>query len=137
MLGAAGRRIVSDALRFAQRTSAGMTLPCGVSHGDFAPWNIRRRPWFLGVFDWESAGFSLPRHWDAFHFQTQTTCLLGRDAGYRFDRGAPEAQVSYLLYLIHSACLLLTEQGGNCKDVDYRLRRIRHEISAMKSEPQQ
>jgi thymidylate kinase len=134
--GAAGWRTVSSALRFAQRTSAGLVLPCGVSHGDFAPWNIRRRPRFLGVFDWESAGFSLPQNWDAFHFQTQTSCLLGRDAGYRFDREAPETQVSYLLYLIHSACLQVSEQGSGCKDVQHRLRCMRQEISATKVRPQ-
>lgn len=32
-------------------------VPC---HGDLAPWNLRRTPYGLSLFDWEAAGFGPP-----------------------------------------------------------------------------
>jgi thymidylate kinase len=127
-LDAASSRTVMGTLRLIERDYAALTIRCGASHGDFAPWNTRRRRDGLRVFDWEAAEWRKPCDWDMFHFQTQTVSLLRRDAGYRVHRHVPEAHCSYLMYLVHSICRLLTEQGGGGRDVQYRLRRLRDEL---------
>jgi len=125
LLNAHDRRTMTRTLRAIEKACSGLILQCGYSHGDFAPWNTRDRVESLGVFDWEAADFAKPREWDAFHFQTQTAALLGRDAGYRIDMKAPETSCSYLMYLAHSTCLLLAEQGAGGRDVNYRIRRLK------------
>jgi thymidylate kinase len=127
-LDAAGRLAVAGALRRIERDYSTLTIRCGFSHGDFAPWNTRRGEDCLEVFDWEAAEPRKPLDWDAFHFQTQTASLLRRDAGYRIEGRVPESHCSYLLYLVHSTCTLLTEQGTGGKGLEYRLRRLREEL---------
>jgi thymidylate kinase len=52
------------------------------SHGDLAPWNIRRVDGRLYIFDWEYAARDTPAGWDIFHFFVQTLSLLkGYSAG--------------------------------------------------------
>jgi thymidylate kinase len=52
------------------------------SHGDLAPWNVRRVAGALYVFDWEYAALDTPAGWDLFHFFLQTFSLLkGYSAG--------------------------------------------------------
>jgi len=53
---------------------------------------------------------------------------LRRDAGYRIERRVPESHCSYLLYMVHSTCGLLTEQGAGGKGLEYRVRRLREEL---------
>jgi thymidylate kinase len=122
---ATDRRTIAKALRAIEQIYYGLRIPCGYSHGDFAPWNTRYRPKQLGVLDWEAAEFAKPRDWDAFHFQTQTAALLCRDAGCRIDANTPGTNCSYLMYLVHSTCALLDDQGASGKDVTYRIWRLK------------
>ena len=47
---------------------ASRSPPCGIAHGDFAPWNTRITGEELKVFDWESIRWDTPLGWDRFHF---------------------------------------------------------------------
>jgi thiamine kinase-like enzyme len=38
------------------------------THGDLAPWNLRRSPYGLALFDWEAAGWRPPGH-DVDHYR--------------------------------------------------------------------
>jgi len=72
------RDLGSRGLSEASRALAGSTIPCGLAHGDFAPWNTRTGNGRLFVFDWESAAWDVPQLWDFFHFRTQVASLLHR-----------------------------------------------------------
>ena len=66
-------------------------VPCGLGHGDFAPWNIRMAGPKLLVIDWEYGSEAYPPLWDLFHFQiSSATELRNRSASelYR-DISAP------------------------------------------------
>lgn len=128
VLDAASRPAVAGIMSRIERDYSALTIRCGFSHGDFAPWNTRRGNDGLRVFDWEAAEPRKPQDWDAFHFHTQTASLLRRDAKYRIEGRAPEAYCSYLLYLVQSTCRLLTEQSGDGRGLDYRLRRMQDEL---------
>ena len=124
------RRAVARSLRVIEHHYASLKIPCGFSHGDFAPWNTRQRPENLGVFDWEAAATGRPHDWDAFHFQTQTASLLGRYTGYHVDADAPETDCSHWIYLIHSLSVLLAEQREGLKDLGHRIQRIKDRLEA-------
>jgi hypothetical protein len=122
---AAGER----ALEKASRELDGTTIPCGISHGDFAPWNTRIEGERLFVFDWESAAWETPIDWDGFHFRTQVAGLLKRSSGWNFTRhGHPPRRGAFLLYLLSSLCQLLEEDSLMRDAISYRLRLLR-EIS--------
>ena len=56
-------------------------VPCGLGHGDFAPWNIRITGKKLLVIDWEYGSETHPPLWDLFHFQiSSATELRNRSA---------------------------------------------------------
>lgn len=124
------RRAVARSLRLIEHHYGGLKIPCGYSHGDFAPWNTRHRPENLGVFDWEAASSATPHDWDAFHFQTQTASLLKRDAGFQLDTGSPETDCSHWIYLLSSVCKILAEQRMGTIDVGYRLQLVRDRLEA-------
>jgi hypothetical protein len=107
-----GRAMGQAALARAKRELDGLTIPCGVSHGDFAPWNARLGDQGLYVFDWESASWETPTSWDTFHFKTQVAALLNKknDLHTWPDRRSCE-RASFLLYLLNSACRLLSEDS--------------------------
>lgn len=48
-------------------------VPC---HGDLAPWNLRRTPFGLALFDWEAAGYA-PPGFDIAHYRA-CNAALGR-----------------------------------------------------------
>jgi thymidylate kinase len=50
----------------------------GVSHGDFAPWNLLEKEGGFVVVDWESAGPVPAPVWDLCHWLVQAHALLGR-----------------------------------------------------------
>jgi hypothetical protein len=103
-MGAKWQTMGREALGIAMRELSGRAVPCGIQHGDFAPWNTRLDNGDLGLFDWEAASRNAPLLWDQFHFVTQVECLLKvrqklespRD-GRKGNRGL------YLLYLLSTA----------------------------------
>ena len=86
------------------------TLPCGISHGDFAPWNTRLERNELKVFDWERAEWAVPIDWDSYHFKLQTQSLLSNS---RIQPPAPvlptHERASFLLWLLSWICGLIEE----------------------------
>ena len=111
---ASGWQALSQAaLAKAKRELDGVMVPCGVAHGDFAPWNTRVGDGQLYVFDWEFASWETPNLWDIFHFKTQAAALLNKknDAHISWDCRSGE-RASFLLYLLNSACELFGEESS-------------------------
>jgi hypothetical protein len=106
------RALGQAALAKAKRELDVVMVPCGVAHGDFAPWNMRAGDGRLYVFDWESASWEAPISWDIFHFKTQVAALLNKknDMHISGDRRSGE-RASFLLYLLNSACELSGEES--------------------------
>jgi hypothetical protein len=102
----------ADALRIASRELDFTQVLCGISHGDFAPWNSRTYHNGLFLFDWESAMMNAPCVWDQFHFLAQTESLL---AVKHPARGFADVRLQnrslYLLYLLHSTAQLVDEHA--------------------------
>jgi thymidylate kinase len=126
-----GRTTVDQALSAIDRSFADLAVPCGVVHGDFAPWNTRRRVECLGVLDWEAAAASKPHDWDSFHFHVQTASLLDRDSGCHPDLRSAESRCSYILYLIDSLSKVIVEQGARAAAVTGRLARLAAEVGGL------
>jgi hypothetical protein len=108
------RALGEAALATSRRELEGVTIPCGLSHGDFAPWNARVGDHGLYVFDWESASWDTPALWDVFHFKTQVAALLNKtnDLEVSRDRRSGE-KASSVLYPLSSACQLLGEESSS------------------------
>ena len=104
-----------------------LTVRCGITHGDFAPWNTRVQQEKLLLFDWESADWESPTSWDIFHFDLQTAAHLkknigrGRPSDHELSRGAP-----YLLYLLSSSIQFLQEE--NWSAIEHRRRLLLGEL---------
>jgi hypothetical protein len=100
------------ALASASRELRGLMVPCGVMHGDFAPWNTRVGDGRLYTFDWESAAWDAPILWDIFHFHVQVGSLLNKN-NERVSSLARSsgARASFLLYLMASVCQQLEEKA--------------------------
>jgi RIO-like serine/threonine protein kinase len=110
----------------------GLTIRCGVSHGDFAPWNTRLSDGRLFVFDWESAEFQSPNQWDIFHFRAQVSSLLNSNRRREswLDR-PPGEKGLHLLYLLSSVVRGLDEKSDdNQVALFYRRRLLIEELSA-------
>jgi hypothetical protein len=106
------RALGQAALRKAEHEFGGVMIPCGVAHGDFAPWNTRVGGGHLWVFDWESASWETPASWDTFHFRTQVAALLDKKNDLLISRDHRSSEkASFLLYLLSSACQLFAEAG--------------------------
>jgi len=120
------RRHGDLALAEAARTLAGSTVPCSLTHGDFAPWNTRVQGQHLAVFDWESAGHG-PTQWDHYHFAVQVASLLrrqliigedGSDSGH--NKGL------FILYILNSLRdLLNNEAQWSDRGIQYRRSALR------------
>jgi hypothetical protein len=108
------RGLGQAALAAARWELDGAMIPCGVAHGDFAPWNTRAGNQGLYVFDWEYASWEAPILWDIFHFRTQVAALLDKkdDRYVSLDRYSGE-RASFLLYLLSSACRLVDEESSD------------------------
>jgi hypothetical protein len=106
------RALGQAALAKSKRELDGVMVPYGVAHGDFAPWNTRLGDGRLYVFDWESASWEAPNSWDIFHFKTQVTALLNKKNNLLISSGQRSGErASFLLYLLNSACQLLSEES--------------------------
>lgn len=128
-LGSKWQSLAQEVLRFATRQLEAVQVPCGILHGDFAPWNTRVQNDGLCLFDWESALWEGPVSWDKFHFLVQVDSLLnkGRGAGASFVLKNDE-RASYLLYLLHSG-LQLVEEGADPIGIEYREKALRQQLS--------
>ncbi len=125
------RALVQTALEEARQALDGEMIPCGLIHGDFAPWNTRMGNGSLFVFDWESAGWDLPLAWDAFHFHTQVACLLNKNREQvRSLRSAGGKNALLLLYLLNSICQILEENAPDGHlGLNYRRRLLADALS--------
>ncbi|MGH9773802.1 MAG: hypothetical protein ACRD50_02520 [Candidatus Acidiferrales bacterium] len=120
-----------SALHSAREALNGVMIPCGFTHGDFAPWNTCIRNGKLFVFDWESANWELPLAWDLFHFETQVECLLGKKGSAEARHGLRVEKQKYLfvLYLLHSVCDFVEEAGSESHaGVGHRYQRLAQEL---------
>jgi hypothetical protein len=101
------------ALELARQDLMKSTIFCGLSHGDFAPWNTRVGDGRLFVFDWESATDNTPLLWDRFHYHVQVASLLNKTSGVFISTHKSLAERGlFLLYILSSACQLI-EEGAN------------------------
>jgi len=51
---------------------------CGMSHGDFTPWNMFIKDDLLYILDWEMSSENFPIFFDLFHYVFQAEILLNR-----------------------------------------------------------
>ncbi len=106
-------------------------IPCGVMHGDFAPWNTRTETGRLFLFDWESAAWDAPNLWDVYHFHAQVKGLLNMSPGSAVPSGRQaDERGSFLLYLLSSACRYFEEKTPRSTTaIEYRRRSLAEELS--------
>jgi Phosphotransferase enzyme family len=122
----------SHALRVAHRELQNNKVRCGISHGDFTPWNTLVSARQLFVFDWESAESQLPHNWDLFHFRVQASIFLKRTRGEHLtlDQESGE-RASFLLYLLDSARGYLEEgSAAAATALEYRYKLLNNQFSA-------
>lgn len=125
------QQLGKDALIAARRDLEKLTIPCGVWHGDFVPWNTRVSKGQLSVFDWESCEEGIPLGWDTFHFSVQVACLLKKSWRTKFDlAAAPGARGLFLLYLIASLARSIDERAEDNPAIDYRKQALMNELAA-------
>jgi hypothetical protein len=114
---------IAEALERVRLKVKGVKIPCGLSHGDFAPWNLRMSGNGLFAFDWEAAERDQPNLWDIAHFDTQLVTLLGHKSRYHeIAGGMSSAHELYLLYLLNSIAGASRESGAASKQVRDRVR---------------
>lgn len=109
-LGRQWRELGQQVLQRAAQDLDGLMIQCGISHGDFAPWNTRIHQGRLMMFDWESACWAAPTSWDMFHFDLQTTVSLYKLTGRRFPDDHKNRAL-YLLYLLSSVIQFVQEDN--------------------------
>jgi len=121
-------------LEAAARDLEKLTVPCGVSHGDFAPWNTRVRNGQLAVFDWESGEDGVPLGWDTCHFNVQVAVLRKKKWPTKFDLAAgPGAHGLFLLYLLSSLAKSLDERAENNAGLEYRKQVLMAELTRLRN----
>jgi len=113
------------ALERARHELGNRTIPCGISHGDFAPWNTRLADGQLSVFDWESATWETPNLFDIFSFHVRVGSLLRKPgASTRLQAMNSEEKTCFLLYILNFVSQSLTE-GGQEEEKEAEARRFR------------
>ena len=118
------------ALERASRELDGLMIPCGITHGDFAPWNTRVEAERLFVFDWESAAWDAPILWDKFHFHVQVASLLNKNSRRAFPSSQTRIdRASFLLYLLSSVRQYLEEGVTRHPGIEYRKHILLRELS--------
>jgi hypothetical protein len=125
--------LAGDALAAAGRELENCEVRCGLSHGDFAPWNTRVSGESMCLFDWEMASWEAPVHWDRFHFLTQTRSLLRRGTGPEgFEDFTHDKRALYILYLLSSVTHLVDDQAKP-SDIAFRKQELRRQLMAIAS----
>jgi hypothetical protein len=105
------------ALSYAHRLLEGATIRCGISHGDFAPWNTRVVRGQLSVFDWESAQFDTPNAYDVWNFHLKTGFLLKKKTSGSWLRSVtPGGRKCFALFLLRFLCQAVEELRCNPED---------------------
>jgi hypothetical protein len=125
------RALGEAALLSASRELRGVMIPCGVTHGDFAPWNTRVGDGRLYAFDWESAAWDAPIAWDLFHFHVQVASLLNKNGKGVLSLGRSSGErASFMLYMLDFVCRHLEERAqlGHA-GLRYRQRLLSKELS--------
>ena len=110
LLGSKWKELGQEVLRRSAQDLDRQTIHCGISHGDFAPWNTRVHEGRLLLFDWESTQWQAPTSWDVFHFRLQAAASLKKGTGSTFPT-EHTAGASYLLYLLYSVIQFLQEEN--------------------------
>jgi hypothetical protein len=106
------------------------TVSCGITHGDFAPWNSRVSNGQLYVFDWERADWEAPTGWDTFHFHVQVSNLLSRGRSRWLDlKHSKGERALFLLYLLNSTCICLEEKPDCNIELGCRQHLLANELS--------
>jgi len=121
-LDAEWRRLGERAFKAAARELDGLSIPCGISHGDFAPWNTRLGDNRLFLFDWESAAWDVPILWDIFNYHVQVTTLLKRKSGTDLVLDCAGDNGCFLLYLLDSVLRCLERAGPSHSGIEHRKR---------------
>jgi Phosphotransferase enzyme family len=131
------RRRLDRTFTVVQRQAAGL-VPVGLTHGDFAPWNLLEAGRQIGIVDWEAARADGLPYWDLWHFAVQAATLGGRRShfasipraargqgslGAMFQlyarmTGMPEELALYVLmtYLVTTGAALLQGLAIGCAD---------------------
>jgi len=123
LLGNNWKELGQEVLRRSARELDGQTIVCGVTHGDFAPWNTRIHDGKILAFDWESSDWEAPGSWDVFHFDLQSSVSLKKPfgrAGLPSDR-IMNGETSYLLYLLYSVTQFVEEDNSIAIDLRHKL----------------
>jgi hypothetical protein len=132
-LGGDWKELAGHALSVAGRELENCEVRCGLSHGDFAPWNTRVSGENMYVFDWEMASWESPLLWDRFHFLTQTRSLLRRGIGPEdLEDFTHDKRALYILYLLSSVTQLVDDQA-NPSDIAFRRQELRRQLTAIAS----
>jgi Phosphotransferase enzyme family len=133
-LGAQWQELGREALKIAARQLNSSRVPCGIQHGDFAPWNMRVHRGKLFLFDWEYASWGTPILWDRFHFMAQTEGYLNKNP---VPKNIPDLRDAnrglYLLYLLDSTARLSGETS-DLRGINYRQKQLVRHIAALSSE---
>src|SRR5579864_3008893 len=96
-----GREVLAQATALLD----GAAFPCGVVHGDFAPWNTRQENGQLFVFDLYLTMWRSPRVWDVFRFHDRVSVLLNQtQVSYPRDLISNREKGLFLLYCLESVC---------------------------------
>ena len=125
------RSLGHGALARARRELAGKKIRCGMTHGDFAPWNARVNDGQLYVFDWESATTQSPVDWDIYHFHTQVSALLNKKYYKRLklDRRKGDRAL-FVLYLLRSISECLEDDNTtDQRGLAFRRKLLAEELS--------
>lgn len=75
------RSILEHALKRIERKAGSVRAYFGLSHGDFAPWNMLWNGKKVVVYDWESACLDAPLGMDFIHFLYNTGWLIRKRTG--------------------------------------------------------
>jgi hypothetical protein len=122
--------IGNETLREASLELASEEIECGITHGDFAPWNTSSYGSSLYVFDWEMASDDLPHVWDTLHYLAQTQSLLRAGPGpQRWVEQSYCSRGVYLLYLLYSATQLSMEASPS-NGIAYRAALLRQALAS-------
>lgn len=82
--------LTQEIVNIYQELSKDMKNGLAFSHGDFAPWNLKKNDEQYTLFDWEHCGYRMPG-FDLMHYTTIVgKALYGKEVSEAFDDGLKE-----------------------------------------------